>query len=778
MLRRDGGLAVPLIADEELLPPGTPVDESTCLREPIRTPGAVQPHGVLLAARLADRTVVQVSENAGARLGRPLETVLGASLDELLGAPLVDRLLERAQADGGNARPVHEIIGGRPHDVFAHRNADALLVVELEAAEDAGAPDFEAFQTQITGALAAVQDATTVVDLLSTAAQVVRGLTGFDRVWVYRFEPDEHGVIVAEERSEELPAFLGLHYPATDIPPQARALYLENRLRLIGDVDATPVALSPLVNPVTDAWLDLSATVLRAVSPVHVRYLRNMTATASMSIALTVGGRLWGLISAHHYDGPRQVPHPARAACEFVGLACSMQLSTLEDLERERRGAALQRHQVAVVEQVSGAAAILHGLADAAVDLLGVCGAEGVAIRIGGALELRGLTPAADAVDALLDDVGQHEAGDIFVTDALASVMPQHAHLDGVASGVLAVALSRSQGNYIAWFRPERIRTVTWGSHDTPVTREDDGPRRRLDPQASFAAWSESVAQTSASWDATEVDAAMGLRAALGTFVLARAEQLARLNAALASSNAELDAFAYLAAHDLKEPLRGIHNYATFLAEDYHDTLDEAGRAQLAAIMRLARRMGGLLDSLLEYARLDRAELALTDVTLAELVTDASELMHARLTEPGVQLLVLGGDRRLRVDRERLGHLLVNLISNALKYNAAARREVHIGVVTLRETRRGLEMAEHAPGIATGQEIVCVRDNGIGIADEHRYDIFGVFRRLHGPDVHGGGTGVGLSIARRIAERHGGLLWLDESTPGQGSTFCFSVPRA
>ena len=169
----------------------------------------------------------------------------------------------------------------------------------------------------------------------------MRELTGSDRVWAYRFEPDDHGVIVAEDKRDDLDAFLGLHYPASDIPPQARALFFQNRLRFIHDVETPATPLEPLVNPLTGEWLDLSAGVLRAVSPIHIQYLQNMGATASLSIALTAGGRLWGLISGHHYSGPLFVPHEVRATCELIGIVCSMQLEALEKLEVSRRQTAL-----------------------------------------------------------------------------------------------------------------------------------------------------------------------------------------------------------------------------------------------------------------------------------------------------------------------------------------------------------------------------------------------------------------------------------------------------
>lgn len=710
------------VTDEELLEPGTPVDLENCHREPIRTPGGIQSHGALLAADEATLEVVQASANAATIFGRD---VLGASLDDLLGPEVVEQLRATTTDATPNLRPL------RTHmlDAYAYKPDERVLVVELEPV-GAGAASLTRYQGEIARVLGSLQDAPAVDELLRRAARVVRELTGSDRVWAYRFEPDDHGVIVAEEKREDLDAFLGLHYPASDIPPQARALFLENRLRFIHDVETPATELEPVVNPVTGEWLDLSDGVLRAVSPIHIQYLKNMGATASMSIALSVGGRLWGLISGHHYSGPLFVPHEVRATCELVAIVCSMQLEALEQLEVSRRQTGLATTRSAVLDKVAASPNILDGLASAGEDLLAVCGADGAAIRIDDELRLIGETP--EDVTALLDGL---TGADVFAT---------HRH-DGEMPGVLAAPLAVARGNHIVWFRREYVHTIEWAHAPKSLAVKDPD---RLNPDGSFRTWAESVQGESRPWSAVEVESVAELRSGLGTFLITRAEQLAALNAELARSNEELDAFAYVAAHDLKEPLRGIANFTTFLVEDYEDALDKEARERLDTILRLSQRMGSLLDSLLEYSRIGRAELDLTDFTVDEILADALELLT---TKP--QVTVSGGDMRLRGDRIRVRQVLVNLLGNAVKYSPD---DPHV-TVTARDG------------------VVCVEDNGIGVAPEHHDSIFHVFRRLHPREAYGGGTGAGLTIARRIAERHGGRLWLERSVPGAGSAFCFTL---
>src|SRR4051794_2507370 len=623
----------------DFLPPGTPVDLDNCHREPIHTPGGVQGHGALLAAT---DTIVQVSAN--------VQTVVGAPPDALLGRPLgelvpVAELRERASAPTPNLRPLRVEVGGRAADAFAYHSG-GVLVVELEPVPDA-APSLTTYQEGVARSVSLLHDASSIDELLRRAASAVRGLAGFDRVWAYRFEPDDHGVIVAEDKAEGLPAFLGLHYPASDIPAQARALFLHNRLRFIHDANGEAAPLVPVVNPLTGAWLDLSDGVLRAVSPIHIQYLKNMGATASMSIALSVRNRLWGLISAHHYSGPLLVPHETRATCELIGLVCSMQLEALEQLEASERRVALGARRSKVLDRIVASERIIDGLAGD--DLLAVCDAEGAAIRIDSELRLVGATPPADAVEGLLDGLGP----EIAALDALG-----RPELADTAAGILAAPLAHQRGNHIVWFRPEYVRTVTWGA--APKSIAAGAPR--LTPDGSFRTWAESVEGASRPWEPAEIESAAELRSALGTFLITRAEQLAALNAELARSNDELDAFAYVAAHDLKEPLRGIANFATFLVEDYEDALDDDGRERLATILRLSQRMASLLDTLLEYSRIGRADLELTEFTLAEAVADALDLLASR---PSVT--VRGGELALRGDRIRVRQLLVNLIGNAVK---------------------------------------------------------------------------------------------------------------
>ncbi|HEX4946921.1 MAG TPA: ATP-binding protein [Blastocatellia bacterium] len=243
-----------------------------------------------------------------------------------------------------------------------------------------------------------------------------------------------------------------------------------------------------------------------------------------------------------------------------------------------------------------------------------------------------------------------------------------------------------------------------------------------------------------------------------------RNEELQRLNAELERSNIELDSFAYIASHDLKEPLRGLHNYSHFLLEDYEDKLDEEGVSKLQTLIKLTQRMETLIDSLLYYSRVGRAELAVRDINLDEVLDQTLELLAPRVRELGVEVRRPCALPTVRADHARVGEVFSNLIANALKYNDKETKWIEVGF-------------EWTNGAGEQQPVFYLRDNGLGIAPEHHENVFRIFKRLHGRDEYGGGVGAGLTIVRKIIERHGGRIWL-ESEPGMGTTFYFTLGEA
>jgi PAS domain S-box-containing protein len=253
------------------------------------------------------------------------------------------------------------------------------------------------------------------------------------------------------------------------------------------------------------------------------------------------------------------------------------------------------------------------------------------------------------------------------------------------------------------------------------------------------------------------------------------AAELQDRNADLLRSNQELDEFAYIASHDLKEPLRGIHNYSTFLLEDYKHQLDHEGVTKLETLKRLTQRMDEFLDSLLEFSRVGRMELAIRDTDLGVLLDEIIDSLRITLQERGVEVRIPQPLPVIRADRVRVGEIFRNLITNAMKYNDKPQKWIEIGFgVDL-----GLESLDKDQGepVPDDSPVFYVRDNGIGIPKKHYAAVFRIFKRLHPREDFGGGTGVGLTIVKKIVERHGGRIWID-SKPGQGTCFYFTLDGA
>jgi chemotaxis family two-component system sensor kinase Cph1 len=529
-------------AGADLLPAGTPIDLSNCEREPIHVPGSIQPRGVLLAVTEPDLIVEQVSENLADLVGVAPSDALGRRLPEVLGVAAAGAVARSASAFGDlrERNPVEitlDVGGSRvPVDALLHRAVigtedggtppATVLVVELEPAHGPRPFSFPNTYQAVRGTVADLNRATSLQELYDTTAQAVRELTGFDRVMVYRYDADYNGQVVAEARAAGLNSFLGLHYPASDIPAQARALYEKNWIRLISDVDYRPVPLRPVLVPSTGAPLDLTFSTLRSVSPIHVEYLQNMGVRASMSISLLRDDRLWGLIACHHYSGPHAPPYATRAAAEFLGSTLSLRL--VDRAEEEEVHRALQVRSTlawltrATLDEDRPLADTLLG----SPSLLDLLPADGVVVHLNGHRGSRG-TPLPDAAAEAVAAWAAARREDVVATDSL----PRHAPGLPVpvdpACGVLVLPLP--EGQYVLWHRAEARRTVDWGGDpQNKAIAEREGDRVRLSPRKSFDRWRETVRDRSEPWTAQELAEAGELRTHLLEALYARSRSIVR----------------------------------------------------------------------------------------------------------------------------------------------------------------------------------------------------------------------------------------------------------
>lgn len=733
------------------------LEHATCADEPIHRPGAIQPYGVLLVLEAASLLVTQASDNCELALGKTPESVLNqklAALFEARGAQLLERAIATELLHSQAAyRPRIKTSAGSEFDAVVRRHGKRILL-ELLPPDDESTSQARGLYHIVRTAVATVQRAGTVDELCELAASEIKRITGFDRVMMYRFDEDWNGEVIAEAREPELESWLGLHYPASDIPAQARELYRRNWLRIIVDVEYEPAEMVPRDDPETGRPLDMSDCALRSVSPVHIQYLKNMGVGASMSISVLRGDRLWGLIACHH-RAPRYLDYETRAACELLGRVVSVQLPAAEiasQAEAARQSRARRRTFTERMQLERNLAAALVGQQPNLLDLIP---ADGLAIWNRGDCLILGEGLHEADVGQFVEWLDGHVEEDLFHTDSLSRVWPEGRDWKDVASGVLAVRVSRDPSFVILWTRREVIQTVKWGG-DPNEPGEPCRSTGALQPRRSFEVWKETVRERSLPWESWQLDEALELRTAIVK------EELARVNDELTRSNAELDSFAYVASHDLKEPLRGISNYAHFLLEDFRDALDAAGQSKLETIIRLTQRMETLLEFLLHYSRVGRTNLHLEQVDLNELLAEALEAVAFALEEKQIDVRIPRPLPRAVCDRVRLGEVLMNLLSNAIKYNDKKEQWIEIGYLDPRS------------GGSDEPVVYYVRDNGIGIREKHRNAVFELFKRLHGRDRFGGGAGAGLTIVKRIIDRHGGRIWF-ASAEGGGTTFYFTL---
>jgi len=735
---------------EHAASPVSVADLTACDLEPIRVPGAIQPHGrmLVLAADPADGSM-PLAHSAN----WPADELSGA-LAELPRAMLADLVDGRAPTLLGAVR-----LGDRSWALSAHRSGAHLLLEYEEAPPEPPAGEAPIYSlTRVF--LPRLQGAGSLVALTDLVASEMKHLSGFGRCLVYRFDADGDGEVLAERCDPGYTSYAGHHFPAGDIPRQARELYVLNPFRLIADARYDPVPLvaapgRPGIDAAAVRRIDLSQAQLRSVSPVHLEYMRNMGTLASMSVSIVIEGRLWGLISCHDHD-PRSLAPASRLACEHLGQLLALQIQALEANRSVAERLELRRLTMAIVARLSDSDATLARLVEPPAPMLELAGATGAAVVLDDQLWTVGDVPAPADIRLIADWIGGLHH-DVHATATLADGLPAAPDLRRVAAGVLAISISQVHRHLVLWFRPELLQTITWaGDPRKADAAAGDG---RIHPRRSFDSWVETIRGRAAPWTGAQLGAAAELRQALIGIVLRRAEEMAQVAAELGRVNKELEAFSYTVSHDLRAPMRHIAGYVDLVVESEGARLGERALRYLAHAKEASAFAGQLVDGLLDFSRMGRAALKIRATETAALVEDlAAELTRM---EPGREIVwsIAPDLPVLQADPLLLQIAVRNLLENAVKYSRAS-QPARIAVRAVRrDDGDGLE----------------IEDNGVGFQMKYVGKLFGVFQRLHAAEEFEG-TGIGLANVRRIVERHGGTVW-GRGEIKIGACFGFVLPR-
>ncbi len=693
---------------------GDGLDLRACDREPIHIPGAIQPHGALLG--VDGEGVIRA---ASGRTG----DFFGAEPGDLLGRPLTDIFREPLPGAAGFAGTVRTQ-DGRDLDLTRHA-AGELELLEFEPLAQAPLTGVALLQALET-ATSALDSADSVDALCERAAGAFRRLTGFDRVMIYRFLEGGAGRVVGESKQPNLHAFLNHHFPASDIPQQARALYLRNLTRIIPDSAYEPAPI--LAQGIEPSAIDLSDSVLRSVSPIHLEYLQNMGVAASASVSIVVDGALWGLAALHNMT-PRLLPNEARAVCRMLAGVLARRLKHFADVEAHAERTRLMGVREAMLADLARRGDGVDGLGDHLLDLIDATAADGVALCLGDRVLTAGSTPPPRAIPALRDFALDQAGEGVWATDRLGEVHEPALAWSEAASGLLVAPLPGTSGERSAliWFRAEQIETVRWAGD--PHKAVEHTPGARLNPRTSFEEWKQTVRGRSARWTPMEIEAAGRLGQEIGD--LGRSRDLHRTAEELAAQVAQRDEQLAQKDYLLKEVNHRIQNnlqlVASFLSLQRRETQDEGARAHLDEAMRRMRAVG-LVHRRLYHS--DVVESVDMDRYLEELI---AELRTSLGPEWGDLLKLEAVPVQMATDRAvAVGLVLTELVINVAKYAYEGRPgPLHVGL-----TSAGREM------------VLTVSDQGRG--------------RPEG----GSREGFGTRMMKALVAQIGGSLAYVDANPG------------
>lgn len=713
-----------------------PVTLDNCEREPIHIPGSIQPHGALLAFDRLGR-LVAMSANANTLLGLDLKLGRAPRAADLGGDAETYRVIQQAVASLGadeSLRDSRELaLNGQVFDLVIHAHA-GLCLCEFEA-RDAEADRITSFAQMAYRSMEKLKRQQSIDKLLDVAVAEVKAMTGFDRVMAYRFRHDDSGDVVAEARRDDLEPYIRRRYPASDIPAQARRLYVLNTLRLIADVGYQPVPL--LADAAQTEPLDLSHSVLRSVSPIHVEYLTNMGVGASMSVSIVVAGRLWGMVACHHM-APLRVPYAIRMASDVIAqlIAASVQSLSARDREAAMARAALLRTDVTA--QIAQGHEAVDVLAREAPALCASLECDAVFVSIDGRVRGHGTLDEQWATE-LVDWLQAQDSPLVHVDrgDRLPAARGTEHYC-----GVLGLRFDAPRRGWLVALRREQIETIRWGGKpDKEITHGPLGPR--LTPRGSFAEWRETVRGTAVPWSDVALESATLLRDSVSRVHAERVLEVDRLRSQL---------WAVL-GHDLRDPLHMLSMASVVL--DRQPSSD-----RIASVIRNStNRMQRLLRDLQDITRIQNGlTLAIDyeDIDLAALLTQLLDDQRTAYPDMAVDAS-LPASLPARVDPMRYLQMTANLLSNARHHGKG---------------RIALDLA-----LKDGHAELSIRNPAEPIDAELVEGLFDPFKRQSLKNARNPGSmGLGLYIVHQVAGAHGGSIRYE---PGAGEVaFVLRLPLA
>lgn len=741
----------------------------TCDREQIHLLGHIQPHGILIGIDEAKLTILQISDNTDQFLGLPTSSLINQPLSTIFPQSQIDILLSfLSHEDLEVFNPIKMTIQVKRKKILfqgiIHRS-DGLLILELEPISQEQPPTLGFYYLAKASAIN-VRQAEGFDETSELLVKEIRKITGYDRVLIYKFDLDNSGVVIAENKAEHLESLLGLHYPAFDIPTMARQLYYRNWLRLIVNLNYEPVPIVPENNPLTNKPLDLSLSTLRSVSNFHVKYLQKMGVTASLGISLINSGRLWGLIVCHHYS-PKYIDYETRKTCEFLGQIMSVEIVNKHDQHLKRSQEKIKNIQLKLKQNIlSGYHSIDRTFSNDTDSLLSLVNAQGAVICLGNHISMVGVCPSSTFVNSLVTFVIK-KAQDVLHTNCLSEIYPEALAIKEQVSGLLSISISLNHTSYhIIWFRPEIVQTVDWAGDPSKLVDIDVEESTDPSPRRSFELWKETVKAKSLPWDEVEVEAALELRSTLMLAALEFSQQALKQEAEHSEvANQAKSKFLARMSHELRTPLNAILG-CTQLMQNQDSPNQEFGD-YVNIISHSSEHLLKLIDDVLEISKIEAGKLviekSLFDFHL--FLNNLQEMLRLKAQDKNLQLIFAlhpNLPKHIQADEGKVRQILLNLLGNAIKFTDQGYVILRVSLIT--------------PEIESAEVTIHfeIEDTGKGISPEEIDNLFEAFVQTASGRESQTGTGLGLVISQQFAQFMGGQISV-KSTLGRGTTFQFDI---
>ena len=637
-------------------------------------------------------------------------------------------------------------------------DSNGLLVIELEPTPQLS---YEAAQrwvpmdVDIRTLLPDVDDCDSINDVADAIAKVFKQYIGFDSVMVYQFDNDYCGEVIGEAKVGSSRSFKGLKFPASDIPSQARELYLKNRVRCVFDVEETPIGLNPCIKESGRPAIDLSMSMVRSVSPVHIMYLKNMGIRSSFSVSLVFEGKLWGLLACHNNE-PKYIDQKKRLVCESLGHLYAWQLHTKALHEKKEQFQVRQRKLNTIIHQLTSYQNPLEAITQKEAGLLDVANASGMAVITPFDKYLVGRTPSEKTLTKLLDKLVIANSEESIAINKLANEVTDDCDLNGIR-GMYISCVSAKLGYYTVWFREPKDRTIRWAGRE--AAKKDIG--KSLTPRNSFDLYLQSVADESVAWTEDDQLIIEGFDHLFIPYALSLKASLDKQISKLEELDKAKDQFLASISHELRSPLNSIVGWTDLALMDVKnvDRMTDA----LGVIKRAASTQAALINDILDLSRIISGTMKLSthSLNIASSISEVAKSFEAGFASKNIKLSINCEDEHTQIlgDNLRIKQVINNLLSNALKFTSKG------GTVHVRGKR------EHS------NYLFRVKDNGKGMTQDQ---IARVFERFYqGKNEHNKyGLGLGLSIVKSLVEMHGGEIYAESDGLNSGTTFFVSLPIA